>query len=215
MTKTETKDKTTETKKNEVSLAFSKRALNALKDHVSHDESRFFLMGYHIEKVDREEILICSTNGRSLVRVRIKPMKEFNPDNDRMTCFTDYKELERKILTPPKLKPKNKVEALCLKRVDDGFKWVITSTPQGIEGLSEPVTFIEGAFPNVDSVWPKKSNGQDFKRVEFNGAYFPEETFIMNFFGKGAAMVLKWTGQPYGDVFITEDIESLVMPIER
>ena len=208
MTTVETKkDKTESPTKNEtdVLIEFSKRALKALQDHVSKiEDGRPTLKGYCVEKVSKKEILICSTNGKSLVRVKIRPV------NDNDVFNKEYKKLEGKIIIPPTIKTKKRNEKLFLQHFADGFRWTTVSI-LGVPGPSEPVTFIEGRFPNVENVWPNGNNRKNFQSINLDGKYFPKEPFIISFFGLDQAVILKWTGH-YGED-TSEDIESIVMPI--
>ena len=131
-----------------------------LMRYVSDDGTRFFLNGFYVDKISKDEIVFVATNGKSLVVLRIKPDKKFKSK--------DFKSLEGKII------PRSK--DLPIKRYKHVF---ITKEFNIAVGDDEPVLFqkfefIEGKFPNWKNVMPA-SHPKDTV-VTLNPDYIPKAT---------------------------------------
>lgn len=164
--------------------------------YVSNDETRFFLNGFYVDKISKEEIVLVATNGKSLAILRITPDKKFK--------VKDFKSLEDKII------PRSK--DLPIRKYDNVF---ITKEFNIAVGNNEPtlfqkIEFIEGKFPNWKQVMPKQT--KDDKIILLNPEYMPKKTEYIEF--RINKSLKKAVTMNY-HIEDGSDFEAIIMPIEK
>ncbi len=182
------------------------REAKVLKEHVGKDDYRRPLNGYYVDSLKDGKAILISTDGTRLVKVVLNLGKGFK--------YSNYKELEGKILVPPTLKMKRD-EFLFIftkkkkNKEETGFQW---ATGKNIPDVVENLVFQEGSFPNWKQVWPDHSNA--FHLV-LNGNYIPKENCVIISIKDNRSAVLIEHRDSQVNHDKTVDIKSIVMPLQQ
>lgn len=171
------------------------KALKSCAPAMSDEETRYYLCGVHIFERDGN-VIYEATNGHIAIRVESELQNE----------DFDYHGID---MILPAFIVKHLVKPAFVKGFGlegDFIPCHVDGTRINIEMLDGLINFklVDGQFPEIDAVIPKKSH-ITFNKINVNGKYMDALSKSVSVFSGSRLLALQFTGDRYGSPILIEN----------